>query len=346
MSHGDYVRHSSGVWTTTQVPTWADVGQMDVNAAQMVNGDAGGVWAPATPVRIGGAPGGSGNPCLLASASVASGGITTQRGGRLQLSPGIWPALSAPVTRKVLVDLARCAGNVAGQGNPITLSTSPMGIQVSQSGSAFVSLPKRFMHHGATLTKIQLMFSVSNLGQGLPAVGPGFSFAVVNVDGSVQASSIQSLRPWAPGRAIPLGTTAFFKPTPANETGLVYAYTSGVTGGVEPTWPTAIGGAGADGTCIIQAVDSSGFMSQSQIASTYGSKKTSVNTLVGMSFGANTIAPFFSVSWAYAPTASGLVIDTSQNEYGVVLNTDGLATPDVTFTSLLLTYSVATLQTE
>jgi len=345
MSHGDFVRHNSGIWPFTAVPTWADIGQMDVNAAQLVSGDAGGTWNPAKPIIIGGAPGGAGQACLVAQASGCTGGVATARGGRLQLAPALWPALAAPVTRTVLVDLVRACGVQASGGNVLSVSTSPMGVQVTGSNAALISIPKRYMHHGALLTKIQLNMVITNLGQGLPAYGPGFGFNIVNADGSAQALSVASLRPWFPGRVIAPFTVGFCTPTAANDTGFVYYVTPGTGGGAEPVWPTAIGSTAFDGSSTVTAIDSSGHMAQASLANTYGSRNASVKTLVGMSFGQCLTGLYTGASWAYQGS-NGLVVDTTQNEYSITLNVDSLPTPDVVFTSLLLTYSVSNLQTE
>lgn len=73
MSHNAYIRGSIGAWATGTTVSSAEFWQLDQYTYGAINGDAGGTWAPATAITLGGTAGlvlGTGNPLTV-------GGILT-----------------------------------------------------------------------------------------------------------------------------------------------------------------------------------------------------------------------------------------------------------------------------
>lgn len=80
MAHNAYIRGSIGAWATGTQVSQAEFWQMDQNMYSAINGDAGGTWAPAATITLGGTAGlvlGAGNPLTVGGLLSANGGTNT-----------------------------------------------------------------------------------------------------------------------------------------------------------------------------------------------------------------------------------------------------------------------------
>jgi len=334
----DFVR-PTGVWQPSAVPTAADIGQLDLTASQLVNGDAGGTYAPASPIVFGGAPNGIGGGAYYGTYTGLSGSLVTKNGGRIYLPPTTWPGLARTLYRNVYVDLFRCAGNFGSNTNGLQVSTAPMGVFPSVPyGPGFTfAIPKRFLHQGASLSSLVLNMQVANNGQGIPTICPSLVLTVVDVWGSVLARSFTMQPVWKPTHTYTAGM--FVIPPTTLADGFTYECTTGgVSGSTPVAWPGVLGGVVVDGTVSWTCVDQSGQMSVLAATNAYGGHGVS-NASVTMTLGAE------GATWA--SSSGALVVDSSQYEYVVTVAQDNIPVPGVTFTSLQLGYTnITTLQTE
>lgn len=80
MAHNAYIRGSIGAWATGTQVSQAEFWQMDQYVYGAINGDAGGTWAPAAAITLGGTAGlvlGAGNPLTVGGLLSANGGTNT-----------------------------------------------------------------------------------------------------------------------------------------------------------------------------------------------------------------------------------------------------------------------------
>jgi hypothetical protein len=267
MAHFDFAR-PSGQYPPETVFTHVDAQRWDVAQSKAANGDLGGADAPTTPVILGGTAGVN----LTTAGSTITGGVATAQGGRLVLGVNDWPQLSPARSRSILMPVwdARVSGTGSGSGLEATYIealTSPSALHpLTSSGYVYqVSVPPRYLHHGANLAALTLRFRVR--APALPSTRLILGFVGINV-----AAAFQTLTPpatgvwtmWTAATAYPVGT--YLVPTNARYTGFYYKATAiAGTGTTQATdtvaWPTTVGATVVDNaganqitwTCIGQS---------------------------------------------------------------------------------------------
>lgn len=172
---------TQATWPDGYVPGHADFEDIDRKTMQAVNGDQGGVWAPAAPLEIGGAglklSGGAGAPHTVTGAGTAiqvasAAAIRTVSGGKIQLGGGApdWPTFTdaAGVATPRFRTFTRLPEPTAIPAGWSTNATSLQGSAVAQG----ISIPCNSLHNGATLTNIRLFMQVQQAHANLPAYFP------------------------------------------------------------------------------------------------------------------------------------------------------------------------------
>jgi hypothetical protein len=221
MSHHDYVR-PSGQWPPETVLTPGDLRRFDVAQFQALNGDAGGTWAPFTPITIGGL-----GLALQGGSSVGHkilGGVQTYSGGRIYLGT-TYPVFETDVTREISYPIVV----------PGFASMNPVGSVFATVASQYMtlSIPPRQVHNGATLSSVSVAIQVGAKHVAIPQFMP--SALLVRDDWYPWNASRY---PAGAGPTAVVGGEVIF-PSNVSTTGwgLVYvATTTGTTSGTEPTW--------------------------------------------------------------------------------------------------------------
>lgn len=245
-----------GQWPPELVLMPQDWRTWDVAQYQSINGDAGGLWTPTSPIALGG----SGLQLQGSTVgAVISGTTSTDTGGRLVHGDNDFSQFASNRTRTLVWPLPRLPQRTSGFG----YSASPRGVLVqpaalasnvgnAQVASFFPSIPRRFLHNGATLTSAVLTFVVTQPRTALPTVLPQFI-----ISRSTFGSSTTAFLTAGPGLPIPpswTASTAFSVgsttvPVPAN--GYIYeCTTAGTTGSSQPTWPITTGATVTDGSVV------------------------------------------------------------------------------------------------
>lgn len=166
MAHNDYVR-PSGVWLGSFAPTARDFRSFDQTSVESLNGVDGGTFAPLAPIVIGGAG------IEMSADGCKLEGVTTARGGRLQLGDDDFPTFASTRTRTVVVPLA--AVREPGGTPAVAFGETWFGLMPDDSTARYVELPGRMLHHGATLSSAVLHMRVGKSHSAVPASLPGFS---------------------------------------------------------------------------------------------------------------------------------------------------------------------------
>ena len=336
----------SGVWSGEMVPGANDWGRLDANQALTVSGDAGGSYAPTAPIVIGGSGG------LISSAALASGGVTTATGGRIEIasSAGDFPGLTPSRERTVsfsLIDtlcttfdsttvLTQVGGNDS-TGYGVTAISPTTGLYYLA-----VEVPGRYAHAGARLASFELEFVVTRLPSALPANPMQIIWSGADNTGAFATTAwpgLGTLTPWVTGATIALTSSSniFWNPSgPTTNVGYYFACTnagSGHIGSTEPTWPVVVGATTApDSNGVVWTCTGrngqyafAGANPQSYYA------KGAAQTLAFDTFG---------TSDPSAPTVITNVLSSSQR-YSILFN---YADPTVLFTGITLVYdSIATM---
>lgn len=172
MAHND--RLYRGVpFAFPTVPTPALLRRLDKVASQGVNGDEGGLWAPKTPIVIGGAG------VSVGSAGGFTGGIaTTPRAapGALILGDSDWPKFSAGRTRTVLFPVEDVfSAGVDYNSAPLQTYTQGVPGAFGQSATSLtfaVPLDIKKFPIGATIASVTMRFSVGTRPTAVPGSLP------------------------------------------------------------------------------------------------------------------------------------------------------------------------------
>lgn len=171
MSHRDFVRRD-GQWGGNPVPVPRDLQAFDAAQFASLNGDDGGAWNPSSPIVVGG----SGVILSGGTPHLITGGVSTRRGGRIELHASAWPVCTghSRTLKAPIVGAHTANGNV----DQIDVSLDPVGTKfttVHNSSPIQWTVPQRFLHHGTNITGVSLKFRVGTPHSGVPANLPSFT---------------------------------------------------------------------------------------------------------------------------------------------------------------------------
>lgn len=161
------------------VPTPQMLRKLFTVAAESINGDEGGLWAPETPIIIGG------SGVTISDKGGFTGGLATGRTappGALVLGDNDWPTFSANRTRSVVFPLAdtRFAYLDTTQStDPSEFDHSVPGSVVAGTGPTFQAvwpLDVRKFPVGATIASVVLRWRVRDKPTAVPGSLPTLSF--------------------------------------------------------------------------------------------------------------------------------------------------------------------------
>lgn len=184
----DFIR-PYGVWPTPVVPTPKRLSALDDAVARSVNADDGGVYAPLSPIIVGG----SGLTLNGGGTSSLTGGVTTKSGGKVILGHNDFPTFGSTRSRTILVPLTpTLVGNEITAAGGIDSDISPQYgcirslIPSTAGGSKIVfPIPKRYMHNGATLATATLTWRVwQPHNNGSPTIAPSMAIWRVTAAGT------------------------------------------------------------------------------------------------------------------------------------------------------------------
>lgn len=247
MSQFDYVR-PGGVWGNDLAPGAGDYQRLDVTQSKAVNGDDGGTYAPASPIVIGG------QGISVGAGSTCTGGVRTKTAGRVSMAQGV-PRFSAARGRTILVPVigntySFPAGVSPGIPAPATISDTGSGILGASTGNLQIQIPRRYLHVGARLATISLVYVCTKRPSALPASSMVMVPAATDDTTGGPTSTpgpnpLFSAATWTSGHAYALNS--YVVPSGAtNNTGYLMQATAvsgtGTSGGTQPAWPTAVGG--------------------------------------------------------------------------------------------------------
>lgn len=245
----DYVRPSAQ-WPNEVTPGAADWARFDQAQYRSIATD-GGTWNPAGPIVIGGAGLQLGN-----AASQLVGGLSTEQGSHLVLDGGDYPSTSPSRSDVVVVPLVVTRAPSLSLLIDVTgVNADPSAFGATGSGGAALAcyVPKRYIHHGATLLRASLTFRFTARPSAVPLDRISLLLAGLAAN-SVDSTTYQPLNPgstvnyWSASHAYASGAYVW----PANYTklnGFYYkALNSGTSGASEPVWPTVIGNSIGDGS--------------------------------------------------------------------------------------------------
>ncbi len=216
MPHFDFAR-PGGQWPQEAVPTATDWQRWDVLQSKTIDGVNGGFYQPSSPIVIGGAG------VALGGSSQISGGVTTLTGGRITITAaaGDFPKL--------------------GPARSYTLQL-PNIIQQSASGVLNIDIPTRYMHDGARLATVGVVYSVPKRPTSVPTITIDLT-RITNL-GATSLPIPNALNTWSAITAYSVGN--YVRPNNATMNGFYFKCTStsgtGLSGASEPTpWPSVVG---------------------------------------------------------------------------------------------------------
>lgn len=253
-SSSDFVR-PGGQWPAECVPGASDGQRFDQAQAESVNGDNGGTYTPAGPIVVGG------SGISVTGAAAFTGGVLTTTGGRIRAYLA-YPSVNTR-SRAAFVPIVECGlrvdvttGSGGSQREDTFLSAAITGAGVygisfsSTTAAGIITIPRRYMHHGARLASVKLNFAIQTQPASVPS--PAVSIAIYACPyvggGAVGMTPLIPSVLWA-------ATTVYahlsYVAPLAHINGYFYqASTGGTSGGSEPTWGTTIGGTTADGSVV------------------------------------------------------------------------------------------------
>lgn len=326
MGHPDFAR-PNGVWGASFVPTADDIYFWTSATGRALNGDGGGVYAPAKPIIVGGA-----GIQLPAGSSVIKGGVITRNAGMIQHGDGDYIQLSPGRTRRVVMDAfsiveAFDSGNVSQQVQIVQVPG--LGIMPLAS-PVFMPIPPRFLHNGATLSSFEIHAYVTAPPIAMPTVPLS-----ALIDGSTgQTMPAPLLAPWAESTPYAVGKFVTGD-IPGNANGWYFECTTGGTSSntTEPAWPAGPLGATVNDNGIVWTCAG---QSCSLPASSYASA-------AALYAGG---APQIIVG---TPSTATVIDTTSANYFAEILGANGVADSGGFFciTAIALNYSfIADLRAE
>lgn len=249
MGHLDFVR-PSGVWASEMVPGAGDYQRFDVNQSLGVDGDNGATYAPANPVRIGGAG-------VQLTSSTFTGGFQTQTGGRavLGITDGGFPTLGPARTRTIQIPILECTFVDPGNGGSFMRVFDDVhgcGVVGTSTGTypLYFEIPPRYLHSGARLATLGVTFVVTKRPSALPATPFSMLGAYKSASGVLGLFNPVLIAGWVASTPETAGTFIIAS-SPANNRGYYYqAQNNGTTAGIgmEPAWPSVIGATVVDNT--------------------------------------------------------------------------------------------------
>lgn len=133
MSSFDYVR-PSGIWANEMVPGASDYQRWDVTQSKILDGTSGTSRAPTSPIILGGA-----GVQMFGGATLLTGGMRTQTGGRIILGTHDVPALSPPRTRTIRYPLLCARPATINQLDAFELLTSAGGVNYYAFPDAYLA---------------------------------------------------------------------------------------------------------------------------------------------------------------------------------------------------------------
>jgi len=277
MAHSDYVR-PGGQWSNEMVPGANDYQRFDAGQAKGINGDGGGSYAPTGPIVFGGFNALN----LTTSASQLSGGLSTATGGRIQLDTGYGnnqPVLVSPLSDTIVLSLqdliSPIADSVSGlsswlqdDNTSLTDAGGVIGVQtvLTASNALFLPVPSRYLHQGASFSKLRLHFRVPNK-PATNAVLPSLAFGVFPyfTATGLFGSIAPNFSAWVSGATYAVGN--YVIPITTHTNGYYYkatAITTGIAGSNPAIFDghTTIGASFTDGGVTWTTTGLSGQLSQ------------------------------------------------------------------------------------
>lgn len=260
MAHNDYAERLAGLWPSTRVPTPRLARHLDELAAQAVNGDEGGTWAPSSPLVLGGAG------VQLQDYAAINGGLQTGTGalagGALILGDSDLPVLDPPRSRTVIfgvrdlikrvdVDVEDAPGTATMPAyrtpRPSYDDTLPLSLRFTNGsrGYAIGMLPAFRLISGALIESAVLHFRVGRMPTMVPPTMPGFRLFRLQFSGAqpISGTDLYLHATWAAATLYPPQSVVL----PAVSNGFKYRSLAGHTSGVAPpVWPTVVGATVAD----------------------------------------------------------------------------------------------------
>lgn len=191
-----------GGWINGTTVLASELASLDAKSAGAVNGD-GGVYAPSSPIQIGGSGLWVTGPCILAGAGFVK--TLSGSGARISLGDNDYPVLLAGHTgsfRQIASSMETAMSSTGGTNTDITTAS----LVTTAVGSEFMT-PLR-VHNAASLDSVVVTFRVGVSHPGVPTRLPRFRLVRIASDGTVQ-----SLR--APGAGIDAHGWSYY-PTPVS----------------------------------------------------------------------------------------------------------------------------------
>lgn len=194
-------------WPLGFVPTPAHMRKLDQFSSELVNGDEGGDWAPASPIVVG--PYSSPNILLTTSGSMITGDIETvagNSGGNALESPGMVltggnvPVFESNRTRTITVGLGVNISTISTTAtmqepffeiDPVTFASRSV-VAANQFTTNMVVLPIRAQHRGATITSVVFRYAIYAQRSILPSNMPKFRVIKVSADTIAPLHTISS----------------------------------------------------------------------------------------------------------------------------------------------------------
>lgn len=252
MSHQDFVR-TAGQYPPELAIGANDYQRLDLGQWKGINGDGGGSYAPTRPIVMGGFNAFN----LTTAASQLEGGISTATGGRVQLDASggnNQPVLVAPLGDTIVVPclelLSPLADLVGGGGfsylqdDDVNLTDAPgfFGSQtvLSVNNATFIPLSSRYLHQGASWSKLRLHFRVPTKPASNAAL-PAIAFAPFIWNPATQSfgNFAPNFAVWVSGATYAVGN--YVIPVAAHTNGYYYKCT-GISTGIAGSNPAVFDG--------------------------------------------------------------------------------------------------------
>jgi hypothetical protein len=157
---------------------------IDQKTFESINGDGGGIWAPAVPIYVAGA----GMQLLSASQASGSGAIYTSAGKRITHDRGDADDYIGVSAARNLSDLLVPCSDYAFVS--LDNSLTPHGAQPRAHGTKFMARLR--VHHGATLASVTLIWIVRGSRTGVPQFRPRMRVIRVDAEGTVKPLRVAS----------------------------------------------------------------------------------------------------------------------------------------------------------
>lgn len=186
--HNDYIT-PGGKWPNGTPPLPKRISALDIAISQLINGDDGGTYAPLVPITLVSQT----STLTLTLDGQISGGISTQRGGRIAVpsAPRFVNGSDSPTarTRTVLVPLMPRVSVSTVVPDHVYSAGKAAIVSYAAAGGVFkVPLPSHRMHHGVALTTATLYWRCGLTHGGVPVSQPTATIYRANVNGTSMTS--------------------------------------------------------------------------------------------------------------------------------------------------------------